>query len=85
MSLAFDPMSSIQLPVPRFTTLDVTFVPFNVVEREGDQLNVAQMPCLDILITGGMTAADLKDKFALRMGLITDDLRVCIRPQDGLI
>jgi hypothetical protein len=43
------------------------------------------MPCLDIPITGNMVVKDLKKMFSNKMEVSEDNLRVCLRPQDGLI
>jgi len=86
ISITFDPMSSIQAPIPRQTTLDVIYVPYKVTsdpDSNGDIVMV-DMPKLDLVIQKGTNIRDLKQKYAKRMEVHEKDLRVCLRRTGGI-
>ena len=70
VSHAFDPMSSIQAPIPRDVTLDVIYVPQSITQTDEDgNTEEADMPAMDIVIRRNMTVGDLKDRFGTKMGV----------------
>jgi len=76
VSIAFDPMNSIQVPIAKEQTIDVIYVPQNIEEEQ---------TLVYISILKGMTVADLKAKYAKKMEVDIKSLVCLLKTQNDKV
>jgi ubiquitin C-terminal hydrolase len=81
VTVAFDPMSSIQVPIPRVQYVDIIFVPYKVSTEpdENGDVEVAPMYILDMALTKNMIIRDIREKWAEKMKIPIENLLVASR------
>lgn len=82
ISIAFDPYLTISLPIPKSTTFELVYIPFNshTYNEQNSVHEVNNMPVLHFPLPKGSTVADVKKmgikKFKLSSEIDTDDLHI---------